>query len=460
MRFDKLAAITGGTLYNTGMNNEVFKGVGIDSRTIEEDQLFIAIKGERTDGHKFIKSALSNGASGLLVEYSYPELEQIDGNIPVVSVINSHEAMMILAKEYRYTIEARFIGITGSNGKTTTKEILYCLLNALEAGVYKSPGNLNNLFGVPLAIFGIPAECSIAIFEMGISTKQEMPKLAEMVRPDIAVLTNIGPSHLKSLNSVEDVVKAKLEIIKYSDKNIPVIVNLDDKVLYNETRKACSDLVTFGIDSKADFHPDKIDIDENGYTNVEIEGNCFTLQLPGKHQVYNLLAGYAVCRTLGYSFENIDSASIEFDTAPMRGQKIELGNITFITDCYNANPESVKAGLEAFYTIPTNKQRVIILGDMLELGTDADKYHREIGRLLSNYEFEKAILVGILSKNYKLGAIENGIPEDKFIHFVSAVNAAKEIKSILKSDQIVYLKGSRGIGLEVILEAYQSGEEN
>lgn len=460
MRYDKLAAITGGTLYNTEMDNKVFKGVSIDSRTIEEDQLFIAIKGERTDGHKYIKSALSNGASGLLVEFSYPEIEQIDGNIPVVSVVNSHEAMMILAKEYRYTIEARFIGITGSNGKTTTKEILYCLLNALESDVYKSPGNLNNLYGVPLAMFGVPIECRIAIFEMGISNKHEMPKLAEMVKPDIAILTNIGPSHLEFLKFVEDVAQAKLEIIKHSEKEIPIIVNFDDKVLIDESRKACSKIITFGIDSKADFHPDKIDIDENGFTHVEIENNCFTLQLPGKHQVYNLLAGYAVCRTLGYSFENIDTASIEFDTAPMRGQKIKLGNITFISDCYNANPESVKAGLDAFYSIPTNKQRVIILGDMLELGTDADKYHKEIGKTLARYEFEKAVLVGKLAINYKLGAIGSGIPEDKFIHFDTAINTAKEIKSILKPDQIVFLKGSRGIGLEVILEAYQSGGEN
>ena len=459
MRYDKLAAITGGTLYNTEAITKIFTGVGIDSRTIGKDQLFVAIKGERTDGHKYIKSALKNGASGLLVEYNYPSLDMLPGNIPVVSVMDSHKAMMLLAKEYRNTIDARFIGITGSNGKTTTKEILYSLLNALETGVYKSPGNLNNLFGVPLAMFGIPTGCNLAVFEMGISTKHEMPKLAEMVRPDIAVLTNIGPSHLAYLSSVEEVAQAKLEIIKHSGKNIPVVINADDKVLFNEAHKACSHVVTFGFNAEADFHPDKFDIDENGSSHVVIENNNFKLKLPGKHQVYNLLAGYAVCRSLGYGFENVDTAAIEFDTAPMRGQKIELGEITFISDCYNANPASVKVGLEAFFSIPTHKQRVIILGDMLELGSDASRYHKEIGRLLSQFDFDRAILVGTLSINYRVGGVERGLPLDKFIHFDTAVNAAKEIKSILKHGQIVYLKGSRGIGLERILEVFQPGGE-
>jgi len=459
LRYDKLAAITGGTLYNTEALNKVFTGVGIDSRTIEKDQLFVAIKGERTDGHKYIKSALSNGASGLLVEYDYPSFELIAGNVPFVTVIDSHEAMMMLAKEYRNTIDARFIGITGSNGKTTTKEILFSLLNALETGVYKSPGNLNNLYGVPLAMFGIPTGSRMAIFEMGISTKHEMPKLAEIVRPDIAVLTNIGSSHLEYLSTVEDVARAKLEIIKHTDEEIPAVINADDRILLEETHRVCSNIVTFGIESEADFHPDKIDIDENGFTQVVIENNPFTLQLPGRHQVYNLLAGYAVCRTLGYGFENVDTSAIEFDTAPMRGQRIELENITFIADCYNANPESVKAGLEAFFSIPSHQQRVIILGDMLELGSAGVEYHKEIGRLLSKYEFGKAVLVGKLAAYYKTGAVESGYSSDKFIHFDSAQTAANEIKSILNSDQIVYLKASRGIGLEKILEVFQPGGE-
>lgn len=459
MRYDKLAAITGGTLYNTEAVTKVFTGVGIDSRTIGKGQLFVAIKGERNDGHKYIKSALNNGAGGLLVEYDYPALDKLPGNIPVVSVMDSHKAMMLLAKEYRNTIDARFIGITGSNGKTTTKEILYSLLNALETGVYKSPGNLNNLFGVPLAMFGIPAGCRLAIFEMGISTKQEMPQLAEMVRPDLAVLTNIGPSHLAYLSSVEEVAQAKLEIIKHSGRDIPVVINADDKVLLKKTFSESKNIVTFGFNPEADFHPDKFDIDENGSSHVVIENNNFKLELPGKHQVYNLLAGYAACRSLGYGFENVDTAAIEFDTAPMRGQKIELGAITFISDCYNANPASVKAGLEAFFSIPTRKQRVIILGDMLELGSDAIAFHKEIGHLLSQYEFERAILIGKVSINYRVGGVERGLTPDKFIHYDSVVSALHEIKSILKQEYLVYLKGSRGIGLEAILEAFQPGGE-
>ena len=221
LRFDKLAAAVGGTLYNTERAKSEFSGVSIDSRSVTEQQLFVAIRGERLDGHDYVTQALKRGASGLVVEYNYPGLQKVPGYIPVIAVRNSHEAMMQMAARYRNACPATFVGITGSNGKTTTKELTCSLLQAVETDIYRSPGNLNNLFGVPLALFGVPSDCRIAVIELGISTEVEMPRLAAMVHPEMIIITNIGPTHLEFLGSLEAVARAKLEPVSYTHLTLP-----------------------------------------------------------------------------------------------------------------------------------------------------------------------------------------------------------------------------------------------
>ncbi|MFQ6008846.1 MAG: UDP-N-acetylmuramoyl-tripeptide--D-alanyl-D-alanine ligase, partial [Candidatus Zixiibacteriota bacterium] len=236
MRFDKLAAITGGRLCNRAHATKVFTGVSIDSRTIRTGELFFAIRGHKHDGHNFIAQAVDNGAGGIVAEYT-PNIGDVSGKVPVVTVHNSHEAMITLAKKYRETSTARFVAITGSNGKTTTKELAVRLVKAVEDRVYGSPGNLNNLYGAPLALFVMPAETKVAIMEMGISTPGEMTRLAQIVQPEIALITNVGPSHLEFLHSVEEVAQAKLELVKALSQDIPVILNADDAVLMSEAKK-------------------------------------------------------------------------------------------------------------------------------------------------------------------------------------------------------------------------------
>ena len=458
MRFSKLAAVTGGTVYNTDNVEQSFTGVAIDSRAVKEKQLFVAIRGEVNDGHDFINAAIAAGASGIIAEYAWPGLEHIRGEVPVIAVPNSHEAMLTLAAAYRDSLTARMVGITGSNGKTTTKELTYHLLNSVTTDVYRSPGNLNNLFGVPLSLFAVPQKTKVAVLELGISTELEMPKLAQIVRPDLVAITNVGPSHLQFLDSIESVARAKLELVRTADAEIPVIINGDDPILVEQTRAIRRDFITFALDHEADFTVDAMDPQGVDGTIVTIDGHSFKLPLPGRHQASNLLAAHAIVRTLGYKFDDVATESIPLATAPMRGQVVKHGGVTFVADCYNANPESVKAGLQTFFALPVSGRRIVVLGDMLELGQNAGEYHREVGRLLSTYNFDLAVMVGSLARQINDELSAAGKDRRSCRHFEDAASCAAELSRYFRDDDLVYVKASRGVGLEAVIDAVARSE--
>lgn len=459
MRFDQLAAATAGTLYNSDCASQSFEGVSIDSRTICKGELFIAIKGPSNDGHRYVDKALAAGAAGIVVEYNYPGLESVRGDRAVVAVRDGHEAMIALAKSYRKRLTATMAAITGSNGKTTTKELAWCLLKALTPNCYRSPGNLNNLFGLPLSLFAMPQKTEVALMELGISTPGEMIRLAEIVDPSLVLITNVGPSHLVYLKSIEAVAQAKLELVKGAREDVPVIINADDPVLVAEVERLGREYITFGLAAGADFKPETI-VPGRGGSTVTIEGKRFFLPLVGDHQVANLVAAYACCRTLGYGFESVDTDAIELTTAPWRGQTIERDGVSLLADCYNANPDSVKAGLKTFFAEEDKGRRIIILGDMLELGEEASRYHREIGKLLALSRFDLGLFVGPLSKVTMEAAASGGIDSNRLRYYRNAAECAREIVgSFVEGDQ-VYLKGSRGIGLELILQEWLGEDIN
>jgi len=458
LRFDQLAVMTGGTLVRSDMADRMFRGISIDSRTLKHGELFIAIKGTKHNGHEYIKDAIKRGAAGVVADDTYTGLESVTEEVGVLSVRDSYDAMLKLAEMYRNQCKAMIIGITGSNGKTSTKEMAFYLISAVEKDTYRSPGNLNNLYGVPLAIFDLPLESKVAIIEMGISTEDEMPVLADLVHPDIIVITNVGPSHLEFLKSVEMVARTKLELVKRASSTVPVIINADDAVLMKETKKIRRDIVTFGIENEADFTPDAIEYKNSGGSLVKIDNHIFKLPLVGEHHVYNFLAAYATARTLGHNFDAVKTGEIAFGTAPMRGQIFEKDGITFFADCYNANPDSMKASLKTFFNISSPGRKILILGDMLELGDASEKYHHEIGQLLGEYKFDMLILVGKDSIFIKEGARAGGVSKDKIILSTSLPVAVDTAVCYLKEGDFVMVKASRGIGLEAVINAYD-GEE-
>jgi UDP-N-acetylmuramoyl-tripeptide--D-alanyl-D-alanine ligase len=286
---------------------------------------------------------------------------------------------------------------------------------------------------------------------MGISSKGEMTKLTDIVRPNVAVITNVGPSHLEFLKSVEEVAEAKLEMVTTLDYEIPLVVNADNELLVKTARKTGKRLVTFGLEKEADFKADSIESTDKG-SKVTIEGNTFLIGLYGRHPVYNLLAAYAACRTLGYEFANVDCPKIKLSASAMRGELIEKNGVKIINDAYNANPESMKAGLEAFKEMPAEGRRGLILGDMLELGESSEKYHRELGQALAGYSFEFALIVGNWSEAVLEGAKEGGVDVRKLRGFKSSTKAAERVNEFLKPGDVVYVKGSRGVALEKIID--------
>jgi UDP-N-acetylmuramoyl-tripeptide--D-alanyl-D-alanine ligase len=397
LQFDELARMVSGSLVQSETGSKRFTGVSIDSRTIRPGELFIAIPGERVDGHAYIPQAIEQSAAGLMVESTSTGQIRIPSGTPAVAVKSSHEAMMTLAARYRDSVAAKYVGITGSNGKTTTKETTFALLAAVEKDVYRSAGNLNNLYGMPLALFAMPRTTRIAILEMGISSFGEMTRLTKTVKPDIALFTNIGASHLEFLGSLEGVARAKFEMVAEGPSYMTVVINADDPYLVAEAAKYGRKTVTYGISQPADFHPSDIRVEEDGSSAMTIDGHQFHTTLFGRHQIYNILAGYAVARVLGYEFGTVDTRSIQFTSAPMRGQVEKISGVNFIADCYNANPDSVKLGLQSLASVPGTGRRILVLGDMLELGEKSASYHREIGTLLSSVRFDLALLVGPMS---------------------------------------------------------------
>ena len=459
MSFEELAKEVLGQLMPSDASAPSFKGVAIDSRSIKSGELFIAIRGEHNDGHKFIEQAISKGASGVIADNRWDLLNSFLHKTNVIVVNDTHESMIRLAQNYRKKSKAKIIGITGSNGKTTTKEFIFALLNAVEKDSYKSPGNLNNLFGAPLALFSMPKETKAAVIEMGISSKGEMTRLTNLVQPDVAVITNVGPSHLEFLSSVEEVAQAKLEIVTESDSNIPLVINADDKLLIESAEKVYENLVTFAINNDADFKPRSIESTEYG-SAVTIGQETFAVNMFGRHAVYNLLAAYAAVKTLGYEFGKINTLQIKLAPAPMRGEIVNKGGVKIINDSYNANPESFKAGLEAFKSMPAKGRRILILGDMLELGQRSEKFHRELGNSLAKYEFVFAIVVGDWCRAVLEGARQAGVSVSMLRSFKNADEAASGIGELIKSGDVVYVKGSRGVHLEKIIDKIGTGGEN
>lgn len=444
-----------GNLNNESLNGRRFAGVSIDSRSLTSEQLFVAIVGENNNGHNFVGQALENGAAGLLLSRHECDVSRVPQEVPVVTVDDTHNALIQLAVDYLDAVAPKRVGITGSNGKTTTKELTYQLIHAVEKSVYRTPGNLNNLYGIPLSILSMPSDVKIAVMEMGISTPGEMARLAKITRPDVAVVTNVSETHLEFLETVENVAREKLDIVSASD-NATLVVNCDDSVLMNAVDKRPNRKITFGLSKSCDIHPDDI-LTQRGGTTVTIEGNTFVLPLFGEYQVYNLLAAYAVAREIGCDFSLIDTSAIKLSTAPLRGERLSLGGAIFVNDSYNANPVSMRLGLETFAREAVNGRRIIVIGDMLELGAGAEEHHRAIGRLAGKLAFDLVVGVGPLCE-VLIEEAQKVLGKEKATLCADVDSAARYLKRTIVPGDVVLLKGSRGIGLDRIPSQMQKQE--
>ena len=436
------AAITGGSLSGRGDAERELRGLVIDSRLVREGFAFAAIAGEHVDGHDYVEKAFELGASCCIVEHDIPD---VSGCLIVVD--STAKAMARLAEAYRKTLDIPVIGITGSVGKTTAKEMVSAVLSQ-RFKVLKTDKNFNNELGVPLTIFRIEPEHEAAVIEMGISDFGEMSRLAQMVRPTDAVYTLIGNAHLDRLHDRSGVFRAKTEMLEYMPDDGTVFLNADDDLL--STCSCRQSKVFYGLGDKADIRAENIKSDGAALQSCDIISGKRRIQVSipayGRHMVYAALEGAAVGMKFGLSDDEIIRGIAAYETVGRRANVIDTGYITIIDDCYNANPDSVKCAIDSMSD--STGRRVCVLGDMLEMGTARAERHADIGRYAAVHGVELLLCVGEMSENTARAA--EGIAS---LHFEDNASLIAALPELIKKGDTVLVKASHSMKLEEISEA-------
>ncbi len=450
MSLKEIAAACGGHYYGDESKlNKRVSGVAIDSRKIEEGYLFIPIKGARVDGHTFISQVMEKGALCTLSEK--PLGDEADTYILVDSC---EQALKDLAEHYRKSLGIKVVGITGSVGKTSTKEMIASVLSQ-KYKVLKTAGNFNNEIGLPLTIFNIREEHEVAVLEMGISDFGEMHRLAKMARPDICVITNIGLCHLENLVDRDGILKAKTEMFDFAAPDAKYILNGDDDKLITVKEWDGFNPIYFGLSTELSaFAEDIHSLSLKGTScTICLGDNAFqvTIPIPGHHMVYNALAGALVGRELGLNGEEIKAGIEALVPVTGRNNMIETENFFIIDDCYNANPISTKASLDVLATADTRK--VAILGDMFELGENEKELHYSVGVHAAEKEIDVLICIGELSKNTAEGARGH---KTAVYHFDTKADFLSKAEALLSKDDCILVKASHGMEFPEIVEKLQT----
>lgn len=447
----KVAQAVGGTIRNCD-KDEIVKSVSTDSRKITEDALFIALNGENFNGHRFVKNAVENGAVCCIVNADEGDF----AGLPTIAVQDTYKALRDLAAYYRTCFDIPVVGITGSVGKTSTKDMIACVLS-MDFCTHKTDKNFNNEIGLPLTVFDLSSDHEIMVLEMGMSDFGEISRLTAIARPDTAVITNIGVSHIEQLGSREGIRKAKFEILEGLTPDGAVILNGDDPLLWEAAGDVAFETLCFGIDNpNCDLIARNIKLFSDSSTfTVKVDGVEYkvVLQVPGKHHIYNALAAILVGLRYNVDMEKIVAGIRKFAPDAFRQSVIELENYTIIKDCYNASPTSMKSGLEVLSLRETTGRRVAILADMLELGDLSAEAHREVGHMVQHYGVDCLVVIGELSSSIAKGAEASGMSENQIYYFANNEEAKKALKDILQKDDLILIKGSRGMHLEEIADA-------
>jgi UDP-N-acetylmuramoyl-tripeptide--D-alanyl-D-alanine ligase len=347
-------------------------------------------------------------------------------------------------------------GITGSNGKTTTKEMLAGILKQ-RGPVLKNEGNLNNHIGVPLTLLKLNADHAAAVVEMGMSAPGEISTLARFISPDIGVITNVGPAHLEFLKSMDGIAQAKAELLEHLRFDSTAVLNADDRYFDMLKKKFSGRVLSFGIDKQADVRASAIRQGKDS-TNFMIESNGATTNVRvraiGKHNIYNALAAAAAALAMGLSLDDVRDGLDAFQPVAMRSELKLVQGRTVFADCYNANPASMEAALETLITLRAGNRAIAVLGDMLELGASAVDAHRAIGATAARLGVDLMITLGPLAKHAAKGAIDAGMPIDRVQEAGSTAEATELLRNLSRPGDVVLLKGSRGMKMEKILEAF------
>jgi UDP-N-acetylmuramoyl-tripeptide--D-alanyl-D-alanine ligase len=430
----------------------IAEGYSIDSRTVQPGELFFAVKGERLDGHDFVEQALSRGAVAAVVQKD--QLARYANTSSLIAVGDTLVALQTLATAVRKLWGKTAIGVTGSMGKTTTKEAMAHLL-AIRYRVHRTKGNFNNHFGLPLGLLTLEPEYDLAVVEMGMSHAGEIAALARIAQPNQAVVTNVAPVHLESFDSIAGIARAKYELIEALPSGGTAVLNADDEYVCQFGRDFKGKVVMFGLKRTADVRAENVEI-------LGPEGTRFDLvsreirqpvqsPLLGKHNVYNVLAAAAIAFEHGITPSEIAAALPFLQPADKRGQVVQLGNITVLYDCYNSSPKALMAAVETLAAMPA-RRRIVVAGEMLELGASGEQLHRECGRYIARHKPDVLLGVRGLAKPMVDAAREAGMKAE----FIATPEEAGEwLAQETRDGDVVLLKASRGVKLEKALETWQ-----
>jgi len=431
-------------------------GVSTDSRTIEPEQLFIPLVGENFDGHDFIKQALDKGAAFVLCDIN--KRDRLSTFDRVIFVKDTQKALMKLALYYRNLFDIPFIAVTGSVGKTTTKNMIAKVMET-KFRVLKTKGNYNNEIGLPLTLFNLDKSHQIGVVEMGMSGFGEIRRMVNIVKPQVAVITNIGISHIEKLGSKENIAKAKMEILEPLKPDDLAVLNADSEELWERRNGLPTRSIFFGI-KRGQLRAENVkSLGEDGVAfEVIYEKKKFSLHLslPGTHNVYNALAAIAVGMEYGISLENIADALAQMKPENMRSElKKAFFGAVVIDDCYNASPDSMKSALDLLSDMGKGKKRAAILGDMLELGEYSHLAHHEIGRYAAG-KTDVLIAVGCYAQDMARGFKEEK-GDGKIYIFKNTTVAADSVPKLVKDYDIILVKASRGMKMEQIVSNLTRG---
>jgi UDP-N-acetylmuramoyl-tripeptide--D-alanyl-D-alanine ligase len=452
MNVRKVAEITGGHLVHNGASVEL-RGISTDSRTLQPGDLFVPLRGERFDGHDYLSQAIENGAAACLCEEMIGALP-----VPLVKVNDTLKALGDLANAVRRGFAGLLIGITGTSGKTTCKEMLAGILGALGPGL-KTSANFNNLIGVPLTLFGLESEHRWAVVEMGMSERGEIARLCEIAAPQIGLITNVGAGHLQNFDDTAGIARAKGELFIDLPADGVALVNADDELIRNLPVANGVRRVLFGTAADAEVRAERVRlVDGRPAFDLVIAGRSrsIVLPLPGRHNVLNALAAAAAAAVLGLEPETIGTGLEAFRPLPGRMELVELSDgVIILEDSYNANPLSMRAALDALHDIEVPGKRIAVLGDMLELGPSAADLHRRVGELVAG-RADLLLTLGELAEGIAEGALDAGLPAERVVSAVDREILTERLLGEIRPGDGVLIKGSRGMRMETFTAALRA----
>jgi UDP-N-acetylmuramoyl-tripeptide--D-alanyl-D-alanine ligase len=454
LTLEEISQAVGGKLEGPGTLK--VRGYSIDTRTLNASELFFAIKGPRFDGHEFVRQAFEKNAGAVVVERSVEGL----GQRSVIRVSSTIEALQNLARDVRRRWGKPIIGVTGSAGKTTTKEMIAAVLGK-KFTVLRSVGNLNNEFGLPLCLLRVERYQNIGVLEMGMSAKGEIRKLASIAEPNEGVVTNVNPVHLEFFKSVDEIAEAKAELIEGLHDPKVAYLNNDDSRVRAMAQRFSGKLVAYGVKSSASFKVQQIQdlgLDGSSFTVRHSSRDLqFVLPLLGQHNVANAVAAIAVATTHEVPYEQIREALAEMKPEKMRGQVVKFREgFAVIDDCYNSNPKALSEMIRFVGRLQGYQRKILVAGEMLELGPEGPELHRECGREAAKAGLASVIAVQGQGTEILEGALAAGMDRSRLKFARDAVQAGDLLARMVKKGDVVLIKGSRGVKLEQVLNTLRA----